>query len=279
MNPMKIRRWGSVAALCLPAWTISAAAAAASPVILSTEAELLADAREAPCDNRERLEAVRRLFTAVGAAPEDIVVDSFRRVENLRVELPGSSEETILIGAHWDKVFRGCGAVDNWTGIVTLAHVFRTLRSVPRAKTLVFVAFGREEEGLVGSKAMAKSIPKPQRHRFCAMVNLDSLGLTKPQVGRNLSSRKLARAAEDLAQRMNIPFGDGVVPGNSDSTAFLDRGIPALTLHGLDRDFRDVLHTQADQVEKIHSRSLYLGYRLALGLVAEIDRAPCDAWR
>ncbi len=279
MNLPKNRRRGALAGLLLLAATSHAQPREPPSLHLSTEGALLEDALKAPCDNRQRLEAVRQLFLAVGAAPEEIFIDSYRRVEDLRVELAGTSEEAILIGAHWDKVSKGCGAVDNWSGIVALAHIFQTLRSIPRDKTLVFVAFGREEEGLVGSKAMAKAIPKPERTKLCAMVNLDSLGLTKPQVGKNLSSRRLTRLARDLAKKMNIPFAEGVIPGNSDSTSFLDLGIPALTIHGLPRDFRKVLHTRNDQVEKIHGRSLYLGYRLALGLVAEIDRSHCTAWQ
>ncbi|MCB1035873.1 MAG: M20/M25/M40 family metallo-hydrolase, partial [Acidobacteria bacterium] len=253
--------------------------AAPAAVTLSTEAELLENARQAPCDNRERLGAVRMIFEAVGADPNAIHTDRFKRVENLRLEIPGRTADTIVVGAHWDKVRLGCGAVDNWTGIVTLIHLFRTLQTVPTEKTVVFVAFGREEEGLVGSQAMVKDVPREERQRYCAMVNLDSLGLTKPQVGRNLSSKKLSQAAAELAERMNIPFGEGIVAGNADSTAFLDRGIPALTLHGLPRDYRSILHTDKDTIELIDSHSLYLGYRLALGLVAEIDRAPCEAWR
>ena len=81
-----------------------------------------------------------------------------------------------------DKVNTGCGALDNWTGIVALAHVFRALRSVPLKKTILFVGFGKEEEGLVGSHAMVDAIKKDGVSEYCAMINIDSLGLAVPQV-------------------------------------------------------------------------------------------------
>src|SRR3712207_7015935 len=47
--------------------------------------------------------------------------------------------------------------------IVALSHLYRTLKDVPLKKTLVFVAFGKEEKGLVGSRAMTDAIGKEQR--------------------------------------------------------------------------------------------------------------------
>ena len=40
-----------------------------------------------------------------------------RRDRNVIAELPGESEETIVVGAHYDSVWRGPGAIDNATGV------------------------------------------------------------------------------------------------------------------------------------------------------------------
>ncbi len=193
---------------------------------------------------------------------------------------PGASTEKIVIGAHYDKTADGCGAIDNWTGQVALTHLYRTLRDVPLEKTLVFVAFGREEKGLVGSRAMTSAIPEEQLAGYCAMINIDSLGLGPPQVADNMSSKPLANFTEALAKEMEIPFAHASIGrANSDSSSFVARKIPAVTIHGLDNQWQRILHSPRDRPDKVNAASVYLGYRLALGMLVRLDRAACDAYR
>jgi Peptidase family M28 len=233
-----------------------------------------------PCEDKQRLAAVKALFEKAGAPASGIKLDEYGHVENLVVVKPGASAEKIVIGAHYDKTADGCGAIDNWTGQVALTHLYRTLRDVPLKKTLVFVAFGREEKGLVGSRAMTKAMSEAQVAEHCAMINIDSLGLGPPQVADNMSSKKLAQFAGELAKEMEIPFAHArVARGNSDSSAFVAKKIPAVTIHGLNNDWMKILHSRHDQPAKVNATSVYLGYRLALGMVARLDQAACDAYR
>src|SRR5688572_5447914 len=117
----------------------------------------------------------------MGAPASDISVEKFDGVENITLLKRGSTPEVIVIGAHYDKVSHGCGAIDNWTGVVAIAHLYRTIKDQPLKKSVLFVGFGREEDGLVGSKEMVRAIGKEGRARYCAMVNIDSLGLGVPQ--------------------------------------------------------------------------------------------------
>ena len=233
-----------------------------------------------PCEDKQRLAAVRALFEKAGAPAAEIKLDSHGHVDNLVVVKPGASAETVVVGAHYDKTADGCGAIDNWTGQVALTHLYKTLRDVSLKKTLVFVAFGREEKGLVGSRAMTKAMGEEEVARTCAMVNIDSLGLGPPQVADNMSSKKLADFAGEVAKEMEIPFARArIARGNSDSSAFVARKIPAVTIHGLNDDWMKILHSRHDQPKKVNATSVYLGYRLALGMVARLDQAACDAYR
>ena len=250
-----------------------------SPVI-STPDEIKAEFADVVCKNDKRQQAVRALFEKMGAAANDITVEKFGGVENLVVRKPGMSAETVIIGAHYDKVLNGCGAIDNWSGIVVMAHLYRSLRNVRTSKTLLFVAFGKEEEGLVGSHAMVKAMSKEQVAQVCAMVNLDSFGMGAAQAAANLSSKKLMDLAESLAKRMNISFAGAAIRGaGADSQSFIGRGLPAISLHGVTDIWRRVLHTDDDRPAKVVPLSVYLGYRLALGMVVEINNAPCGQWR
>src|SRR5215831_629176 len=153
----------------------------------------------------------------MGAASADISIEKYTNVDNLVVRKQGASEEKIVIGAHYDKVNDGCGAVDNWTGIVTIAHLYRSLKSVATQKTILFVGFGKEEEGLVGSRAMVDKIKTNEE--YCAMINVDSLGLAVPLVMDNTSNGKLGKATEELAKEMKIPFTHARIDkANADSS-------------------------------------------------------------
>jgi Iap family predicted aminopeptidase len=262
----------------------SAAEAAETPVTpalrISTLDEIRADLSLLGCGDEPRYDAVSRLFTKVGAQSDHVEDFSHRQVRNLVVRKAGASAETIVVGAHYDKTELGCGAVDNWTGIVALAHLYATFRDVVPAKSLLFVAFDDEELGLHGSHAMARSIPKQERARYCAMINLDSFGLARPQVLDNVSSTRLRKLAAELAETIDVPFDHARVDvASADSASFLRRGIPAITLHGLSADWGSILHTDEDQPSKVNATSVYLGYRLALALLARVDGMSCDAFR
>ena len=216
----------------------------------------------------------------MGASQSDIAVESFKNVENVVLIKKGKTAERIVIGAHYDKVSAGCGAVDNWTGIVALAHLYRSLKNVPGEKTLVFVAFGKEEIGLVGSRAMVEAISKEQLDLYCSMINIDSLGLAIPQLAKNMSGGKLDTLAIEVAKAMEMPFSHGYISGgDSDSSSFAAKKIPAITITGLSEDWPKILHSDKDQSPKIIDLSVYLGYRLALAMILRLDQSSCNAYR
>jgi Iap family predicted aminopeptidase len=254
----------------------------APKVRISTPEEIRSEFGSVPCKNGDRLKTVKALFERMGAKTEEIAVEKVRGVENvvIRKAAAKDSPEKIVIGAHYDKVPDGCGAIDNWTGVVAVAHVYRAVKDLPLKKNIVFVAFGREEEGLVGSSAMTGEIKKEQAADYCAMINIDSLGIAVPQTLDNASSKKLIDFTGALAKEMNVPFAHARIDGaSSDSASFISKKIPAVTLHALSNDWRKILHSSNDQPAKINSESVYVGYRVALALLVRVDAADCQAFR
>jgi Iap family predicted aminopeptidase len=256
------------------------AVARQQPTGLSTPDDVANDFKDVPCKSKERIEAVRALFIRMGANASDITTQKFRDAENLVVKLPGRTDDTVILGAHYDFVSYGCGAIDNWTGIVAMIHAYGSIRSLERQKSVLFVAFDNEEKGLVGAKAMVNAIAKEDLPRYCAMMNLDSFGLARPFVLKNTSSPSLADVAAGVASTMeDPPYTATINDADADSSAFLARKIPAVTLVGVSKDWPSILHSKKDQKEKIDTRNVYLGYRLTLALWNRIDQAPCDAFR
>jgi hypothetical protein len=111
--------------------------------------------------------------------------------------LPGSDpelkDEAIVIGAHYDHLGRGGegslapregeihhGADDNASGVagmLELARIFSALGARPK-RTIVFIAFSGEEEGLLGSNYYVNH-PIVPLSQTVAMINMDMIGRLK----------------------------------------------------------------------------------------------------
>ena len=234
-----------------------------------------------PCKNEERLLAVKALFLKMGAPEADITIEKLKGVENIILRKQGETDEKIVIGAHYDLTGEGsCGAADNWTGIVAIAHLYQSLKDVKLKKTLLFVGFGKEEEGLVGSKAMAKQIKKEDRSQYCAMVNVDGIGLTTPQSLTNVSSKKLIALSKELAKKIEVPFEPiFVANASSDSASFLDKKIPAISIVGMSAEWPKIYHSKNDQAARVNPNFVFMSYKLALSLITTINENECGAYR
>jgi Zn-dependent M28 family amino/carboxypeptidase len=267
-----------LALFLLAASTIAAHAQGRAKV--SSEAEIKADIVANVCTNDDRLEAVKKLFKKMGATDADIKVEKIKNAENVVVTKKGRTQETVVVGAHYDKVSIGCGAIDNWTGVVILANLYRTIKNSYTQKTFVFVAFGKEEQGLIGSTEMAEAIPKQKRELYCAMVNFDSFGFTHPQALTQVSDSNLIELGRDVAKEMKIPFADAAIAGvRADSQPFRDQTIPAITLHGMAANWQQFLHTSRDQVQNINVQSVFVIYRYVLNYLSKIEAKGCADFR
>ncbi|MGQ9582298.1 MAG: M28 family peptidase [Thermoplasmatota archaeon] len=88
-------------------------------------------------------------------------------------------DKIIIVGAHHDTVYCGPGAVDNTVGVacaITIAHDVGRLQT---RKTLRFMTFGGEEEGLLGSYEYYKANSETLAGRLEAMLNLDMSNVDK----------------------------------------------------------------------------------------------------
>lgn len=274
----KISRFNSLILIFL--FSLAVFAQPKPTVNIAAEADFKNDLALAPCKDKERLEAVKNLFIKMGAENEEIKIENFKSVENLTVTLNGKTNEIVVVGAHYDKTEEGCGVIDNWSGIVILANLYRSMKDFSTEKTYIFTAFGKEEKGLLGSGAMAKAIPKTERDNYCAMVNFDSFGLSIPQALSNISDAPLMDLAAEVSEEMKIPFAKaGIEMASSDSQSFRERKIPAITMHGLSSKWLDYLHKSSDKLENLNLQSVYIGYRHGLIFLSKIENTPCGAFR
>jgi Iap family predicted aminopeptidase len=250
----------------------------AQGIKLASKEDIAAAVNAVPCKIEERLEGVRKQFLAAGAKEEDIKIEKFDKdkISNVVVLKKGTTDETVIIGAHYDRVDSGCGVVDNWTGVVIMTQIYKVLASMTTNKSYVFVAFDKEEEGLRGSNQMTKAMTPEQIAKTCSMLNFDSFGQAAPMSLRSVSSSKLLDLAKEIGKEGGLKFIDVEIPGASaDSASFRNRKIAAITLSGLAGNWQSILHTSNDKIAKVNIESVYLGYRFGLVFTSKVDAAGC----
>lgn len=162
-------------------------------------------------------------FESLGLKVESDFFDSPASGENSRTRniigrLQGSTDESILVGAHYDSLPTtgpSPGADDNASGVATLLSVAYALSSLPNPlkRTVIFVAFSGEEQGMKGSSHFANSLA-PSLHIQSAII-LDQDG--NPGSSRALiyesvgDSKDKLRIIDTLAKSTDASISGGFV--------------------------------------------------------------------
>jgi Zn-dependent M28 family amino/carboxypeptidase len=226
--------------------------------------------------NPERRSKLHALFEEAGCKGEALSEPAVKGSSqpNIVCRLAGDSDSVIMVGAHFDKVDVGEGVVDNWSGASLLPSLFESLEDEPHRHTFLFIGFTDEEKGLVGSEQYVQHLTPEERAKVCAMVNLDSLGLSPTKVWLSHADPPLARALINVAQAMKLPLAGVNVEdvGSTDSESFAKRKIPSLTIHSVTQETFPILHTGNDTLAAIHLDDYYATYRLVAAYLSYLDQ-------
>jgi Zn-dependent M28 family amino/carboxypeptidase len=230
-------------------------------------------------DDRQRELTLKQLFTEAGCAEhlsEQPVKGS--NLPNVICVLPGNSEQTIIVGAHFDHVAAGDGVVDNWSGAALLPSLYKAVKIEPRKHTYVFIGFTDEEKGEVGSRFYARQMTDQQVSATDAMINLDTLGLGPTKVWASHSDKALINVLGYIAQKLNVPVQGVNVErvGTTDSEQFAARKIPSITIHSLTQETWNarILHGPKDKLSAMRLDDYYQTYRLVAAYIALLDQVP-----
>jgi hypothetical protein len=96
---------------------------------------------------------------------------------NLVVDIKGTSDKILVVGAHYDSTGAkqgSLGILDNGSGMVALLALANELKGKTLPFSVRLIAFGAEENGLKGSKAYVNRDDKPLEN-VVAMINLDTI--------------------------------------------------------------------------------------------------------
>ena len=149
--------------------------------------------------------------------------------QNLILDIPGESDEVIVLTAHYDSTWLSEGAYDNMSGCVGLLELAERFSKTKNHYSLRFIWCGSEERGLLGSKAYTAA-DEDRLQKMILNVNLDMIGCIMGNfIACCTSEEKLVHYIEYFSSVEG--FGMKAYQGvySSDSTPFADKGIPAVS--------------------------------------------------
>ena len=177
-----------------------------------------------------------------------------RQSGNVIGEIPGETDEIVIIGGHLDSWDLGTGAVDDGAGIgITLgaAKMILDLKRKPQ-RTIRVVLFGSEEVGLVGAKAYAEAY-KTELDKHVIGAESDFGGGKIWRFDTRFGKDKLhfAAAIQAVLGPLGIALGDNSASGGPDMGPMRALGMPVATLKQNGWDYFDLHHTANDTFDKI----------------------------
>src|SRR5215510_4165040 len=205
----------------------------------------------------------------------DKAVDVYNTVGEIRgSEKP---DEVVILGAHLDSWDLGTGSTDNGTGSAAVLEAARALAKsgLKPKRTIRFVLFSGEEEGLVGSK-MYVDAHKNDLDRISGVLVHDTgtgrvltLGLHDNYQAREIVDQVLAPLTELklLEPSMARSFG-------TDHASFNDVGVPGFFCIQNMAEYNKTHHSQSDTFDKVWKEDLNQGAQVLAAWAYNTSQLP-----
>src|SRR5712671_4463152 len=187
---------------------------------------------------RENATLLWRLLDAGPVEAEIKIEASFSgkpvTVYNTVAEIKGNEkpDEVVIIGGHLDSWDLGTGATDNGTGSMAVLEAARALQKlgVKPKRTIRFVLFTGEEQGLNGSRAYVEAHKAELAKISGVLVHDSGTGkvLTIGLMGNYAVRETIDRALNPLARAKEIELTEPSlrIEGGSDHVPFDEAGVP-----------------------------------------------------
>ena len=178
---------------------------------------------------------------------------------NVIGEIPGRTDEIIVIGGHLDSWDLGTGAIDDGAGIaITLAaaKLIDEMKGKP-GRTIRVVMWGAEEVGLFGAKAYAEAHKDEiARHALAAESDFGAGRIWSMQTRFGEASAPKAKLFADALRGLGVGPGDNAASGGPDVSPLKDAGVPVIDLNQDGTDYFDLHHTPDDTLDKVDREAL-----------------------
>lgn len=185
-------------------------------------------------------------------------------VYNTVAEIPGSErpDEAVVLGAHLDSWDLGTGTTDNGTGSMAVLEAARALQKLglkPK-RTIRFILFSGEEQGLNGSRAYVQA-HKADLQKISGVLVHDtgtgrvlSLGLQGNYQAREVMDRIVAPLRDVGLLELSLRRGFG-----TDHASFDEAGVPGFYCLQDPAEYRKTHHSQSDTFDRVWKDDLIQG--------------------
>lgn len=185
-------------------------------------------------------------------------------------EDPELKDEFVIVGAHYDHIGQGKevngdvianGANDNAAGTVAVVELAKKFASVKdNRRSLMFVLFSAEEEGLLGSKHIAKRL-KAEGLDLYTMLAFEMIGV--PMQDKEYLTYITGFNTSNMAEKLNEYSGEEVVGflpqaaqynlfNRSDNQPFYEQfQVPAQAISTFDFTNYDFYHHVSDEASEM----------------------------
>lgn len=149
-------------------------------------------------------------------APKGRRIPEDKEVVQVVATLPGATARKIIVGGHLDSLNlqvdtttgRAPGANDDASGVALALEIARVMSAQKWNQTLVFVGWTGEEQGLLGSRAMAKRATD-EKWTIDAVLSNDTVGSSSNKAGQK-DDRQIRIFSEDA-----VPTAEGAPRHNA----------------------------------------------------------------
>ncbi len=199
--------------------------------------------------------------------------------QNVVAELRGSElpQEIVVVGAHLDSWDLGTGCLDNGANVALVIDIARSVvaSGVRPRRSVRFVLFGAEEQGLLGSQAYVRDHREELDSHVAVVVHDMGVGRMEGYSlgGRRDIERGLMQAMQPVAGRGANAHSYEAFFG-SDHFDFLLEGVPALVALQDTSEYVPTYHSSADTFDKVNFADLRHQVSIAAVTVLNLANQP-----
>ena len=236
------------------------------------KATVLERMKAIPETNEARALKLKELFSDAGCNGNSLVEQKVDGVDspNIICRLGTENEDTIIVGAHYDRNSSAQRPLDNWSGAAILPALYQSLKSRKRNHSFIFVAFADSGADPAGAEFFVNHLGRTQLDRAEAMINVDALGLSPTKVWTAHSDKELVHSLIVMVYALKLSASqiDIAATGATDSDPFAARHIPQITIHSLTQQ-----NVATGAITQFFPNKYYDTYRLLCGYLAYLDQS------
>ena len=226
---------------------------------------------------REDGERIARLLAAGNLVWADLSIPNQVggpiKAANVIGEIRGSEkpDEFVIVGAHLDSWELGTGALDNGCNAALVVDALRAIKAsgVTPRRTIRFILFSGEEQGLIGSRAYAVA-HRAELDKAAGVIIFDSG--TGKTTGFALGGRKdvlyLAKALIAPLAQFDVKEMKLDMEWGSDHFDFMLEGVPTFIADQQEANYLENYHAVSDTYDKVDFSQLkkHVAEAAALGI-------------